>query len=790
MKSYIESLPRMKLSYAPFFLIAALLLLSHIALGQTTDCTFTLQLVDGQNQTPASGAAISYKNKQGGSQAIPESMAITDINGITKINYTGWPLIIRIDFTDVITTFEIDKPKCDEILTYALSMPEIQTAQVVVTSFLHEKKLSTLPAEVGYISRKTLNSNDQTSLQNAVNTIPGVIMESRGYGGSHRLNIRGSALRAPFAVRNVKMYLAGIPLTSPDGQTPLELLDAGEASSIEIIKGPAGSIYGSGNGGVLLIQPKIAYANQLKTGVFFQGGSYDVYRAGAYADIGFATSGLRISHVWQDNPGYREQEFNRKNQVSLTYTKYLRQRDRLLLYGTYYAGNWALPGALSAAQVIENPRQANNFSKTNNASVQRNRLMGALSYEYFHASGIKGTTSVYAYSTHKLNPYGTSAFNSGYKDEGSDGFGGRTVWNARIHKASWNGAFEVGGEWQAEQYNIIENTIDSGKPDEFRYLYDIGYIAAMAFSQASINFRNTFFIDAGMSYNSNRQQVKGRTSDSFIFDTTASWGSAFLPRLAFSIQLPGNIFLYHSISYGNANPTAFEMVDYENNSYNLQLRPERGISKEWGLRQNSAKSPFSFSVNYYDFKLTNMIVPIAVSGPDDDMISLYRNAAATHQRGLEWSIAMLPLTLTPGLEIGMNTSGSVFRYAYENFESNGIIFNDKRIPGIPNANVVSGMNIIVKKKVNIDIFHYWYDKMPLDNANQNWTASYHLLNAAISTTFQTGKPFELKVQGGINNLLGTEYSSFLALNATNGRFYNPMPGINFFAGIALGYSKN
>ncbi|MEJ0103149.1 MAG: hypothetical protein WDO19_11585 [Bacteroidota bacterium] len=39
-----------------------------------------------------------------------------------------------------------------------------------------------------------------------MNNTPGVRMEERS-PGSYRLNLRGSTLRSPFGVRNVKVYL-------------------------------------------------------------------------------------------------------------------------------------------------------------------------------------------------------------------------------------------------------------------------------------------------------------------------------------------------------------------------------------------------------------------------------------------------------------------------------------------------------------------------------------------------------------------------------------------------------
>ena len=77
-------------------------------------------------------------------------------------------------------------------------------------------------------------------------------MEERS-PGSYRFNIRGSSLRSPFGVRNVKVYYNDIPLTDPGGQTYLNNLGFYNYTSVEIIKGPGSSLYGAGTGGVMLI---------------------------------------------------------------------------------------------------------------------------------------------------------------------------------------------------------------------------------------------------------------------------------------------------------------------------------------------------------------------------------------------------------------------------------------------------------------------------------------------------------------------------------------------------------
>ena len=113
------------------------------------------------------------------------------------------------------------------------TLPEVQ-----IKAFEQNKTTMRIPASINIINRQTLNLYGSASIVTAVNTMPGVRMEERS-PGSYRFNIRGSSLRSPFGVRNVKVYYNDIPITDPGGQTYLNELGYYNINSIEIIKGPA-----------------------------------------------------------------------------------------------------------------------------------------------------------------------------------------------------------------------------------------------------------------------------------------------------------------------------------------------------------------------------------------------------------------------------------------------------------------------------------------------------------------------------------------------------------------------
>jgi iron complex outermembrane recepter protein len=117
--------------------------------------------------------------------------------------------------------------------------------EVQVRSFEQQRKQSQTAVNAISIQFNNGDRNNKTALVSGFNTIAGVRMEERS-PGSYRINIRGSSLRSPFGVRNVKVYWNDIPLTDPGGNTYFNQFAYNNFSSIQIFKGPAGSMYGAG----------------------------------------------------------------------------------------------------------------------------------------------------------------------------------------------------------------------------------------------------------------------------------------------------------------------------------------------------------------------------------------------------------------------------------------------------------------------------------------------------------------------------------------------------------------
>ena len=182
-------------------------------------------------------------------------------------------------------------------LSYSLS-------DFTVTAFETERPLLKQSAAISLVGEQDFSRFNETSIVNSFNTKPGVRIEERALA-SYRVSIRGSSLRAPFGVRNVKIYWNDVPFTAPDGTTALNLLDLSNIRTAEVIKGPSGSIYGAGNGGVINLKSPADPKGGLVSAEY-GGGSFGLNRSRIAISQQVGKGGFEASLVKQKLDGYRE----------------------------------------------------------------------------------------------------------------------------------------------------------------------------------------------------------------------------------------------------------------------------------------------------------------------------------------------------------------------------------------------------------------------------------------------------------------------------------------------------
>ena len=92
----------------------------------------------------------------------------------------------------------------------------------------------------------------RTGIGDLLFAVPGVVVQDRANPSQDpRVTVRGFGARSAFGVRGVRVLRDGIPLSLPDGQTPVDWLDLETVGSIDVVRGTAGALYGNAAGGVV-----------------------------------------------------------------------------------------------------------------------------------------------------------------------------------------------------------------------------------------------------------------------------------------------------------------------------------------------------------------------------------------------------------------------------------------------------------------------------------------------------------------------------------------------------------
>ena len=226
---------------------------------------------------------------------------------------------------------------------------------VTIKGYLSEQQILNVPASVGVLTPSQLKLQPAISLVSGMNTIPGVRMEERS-PGSYRLSIRGSLLRSPFGVRDVKIYFDEIPLTDAGGNSYLNTIDFNAVQGVEVLKGPDGSLFGANSGGVVRISPVNRYTDSNYVKLGFNAGSYGlVHQNIAFQNI-TGNNQLTINQAHQDYAGYREHSNMYRNYFQVVDRLKYGTNNSIKFLGIYSDLNYQTPGGLNAAQFALNPR--------------------------------------------------------------------------------------------------------------------------------------------------------------------------------------------------------------------------------------------------------------------------------------------------------------------------------------------------------------------------------------------------------------------------------------------------
>ena len=661
---------------------------------------------------------------------------------------------------------------------------------VPITGYGQRLPLRRTAAAVGVIDARVIQQFNPAALTQAVNTLPGVRLEERATA-SYRLSIRGSTLRSPFGVRNVKVYYNGIPFTEAGGSTPLNLLDPAIIGRLEVLKGPAGSVYGAGTGGVALFGTPEVMPNSSRVAVGATVGSYGLRRSSITAETGGATSSIRAQYAHQELDGYRQQSALRRDVFALDARTMAGPKTTLAAHFLYTDINYQLPGGLTRVQFEADPRQARPGTATAPGTVaqqafyaSRTGLLG-LTHEYRFTDKLELQTTLYGSGTVIRTPYLVD-----YERNTGVGLGGRTALSYRTALAGRVLRLQGGGEFQAGFTDGRSYQNNGGTPGALRYDDEITTTTGFAFAQADYELPADFQLTVAASYNRLRQRI-ARVSSAVATPTGYEFNRDFRPelspRVALLREFSPNLSVYASVSTGFSPPTIDE-IRPSDASINTDLQAERGTSYEVGARGNFFANRLTYEVTAFDLELRQTIV----SSTTDQGIVVFRNTGSTHQRGVEAALSgwlWRRETDVPGAPLGLRAWAS---YAYNDFRfgsypSGGADLRGNRLTGTTPHTLSAGLDFSERLGfyLNPNLSHQ--ARIVLNDANTDEAAGYWVFGARGGWRRSFIGHLETNIYVGIDNATDRRYSLGNDLNAFGGRYFQPAPGRAWYGGVQVGW---
>ena len=651
----------------------------------------------------------------------------------------------------------------------------LNLSAVTVTAFESERPLLEQSAAISVVSERDFNRFNEISPVNAFNQKAGVRIEERA-PASYRVSIRGSSLRSPFGVRNVKVYWNEVPFTSPDGTTALNLLDLSNIRTSEIIKGPSGSIYGAGNGGAISLfsQPNLS-ENRISTDYLAGDFGLSRFRLGLSQQVG--NGGIEASYVSQKSDGYREHSAVDRQVFQLggffPVSEKQEIRTQLLISDLDYQ----IPGALNEAQVTANPKQARPGSVNQNSSISQQAILLSLGHLYRFSEKTSNNTTIYLNTNNFENP-----FILDYKKELGFGYGARTKFTHETKLGGKALRLIAGAEFQNAITDAQNFGNRAGKADTVRFADKLRTYQGFFFQQAELNLTEKLLVTLGLSENFSGYEID-RQIDASGGKTgvqTRTFDPIVVPRAALNYRLNPFSSVYGSISSGFSPPTIDEVRTNEG-SLNLDLEAEKGVNYEIGYRLGKEK--FNLELIAYYLKLDETITTFT----NANGVVLFRNAGSTDQKGIEASLDYAILRNAGGFIkdflVGTAYTGQFFTFVDYKKQTNDFSGND--LTGVPPHNVVSRLDIRTTLGIYLNFTHQFTEKTPLNDANTVFQESYDLVNLRAGWVKSLGN-FDLELFAGVDNLLDESYSLGNDLNAFAGRFYQPAPTRNWYGGVKLG----
>jgi len=655
-----------------------------------------------------------------------------------------------------------------------LLVEELEAVELVATKI--NANAQNIPLSIStYQAGKNHDTKSQLSLQEMLSHVPGLYsLNANNFAQDLRISIRGFGARAAFGIRGIKLVVDGIPETTPDGQGQLDNLNLSSISKIEVIKGPASSLYGNASGGVIHINTLSEFKkNFAELSTLF--GSYGMQQYRLSAGMHSGSTKYIFQGNYTKTNGYRVQSGFKSTNVSGKIIHQFSEKSMLSISAQYMDSPQADdPGGINIEDATNDRRQARqrNVDFKTGETIDHSKF--GLNYNF--APNDHSTFNTYTFYSAR-NFEGVLPFEFGglvnlgrkYYGHGSH-FSIKQISNSSVNEIQFG--YDIAN--QADERNRFRNLQGTQGDQTLGQLESFRAISLFAIDHYH---KENFFLTGSLRYDNNKLSIEDRFLSNGN-DSGAQTLSAITAGIGISYKLNTKLNVYTNFRSSFETPSLSELTENPNGNsgFNEDVKAQRANNFELGIKTLSAQN-LSFDLALFYIKTSNDLVPFELEAFPDR--TFFRNAGTTKRMGAELAVAFKIKE-----DWNLTSSYTYSDFTYGTFVRNNEDFSDNNLPGIPKHFGAVGISKSSENGLHLSLDLRYSGSLFANDSNQTSVDAYTALNMNAGYQVKLSS-FQLTPFFGINNLLNTLYFDNIRLNAFGRRYYEAAPERNIYGGIKV-----
>lgn len=629
------------------------------------------------------------------------------------------------------------------------------------------------PISVTTLSRPELTRSTGLFLDDVLNTVPGVRMERRTMSGGQRITIRGYGNRTNFDGSGYKAYLNGMPVTDAEGVTMLDDVDFATLGKVDVVRGPASSLYGAGIAGVVNLYTLRPDRPGTTLDQETLAGADGMFRSDTRFSSVASTSTFMMNYGHQAYDSYHIHSKSTKDHVMFLGDFRPSERRTVSAFLTYAHSYDERAGQMDSTDFFNKENVGEAPYLNNDGHVDMESIRAAVTHAYRFSERVEPVVTVYFSGVNRED-----VFAVGLNPRSNQTFGARAVLNTRFQ----NGGNPIIGVTGMEYEKT--NQFAKGYPYSNKVLGGITTDLEThtqqysLFSQWEVSLPAALTLTAGTSLNFIEYALDDRLTNSANpnhRDLTGrkTYDPVLMPRLALHRMLGASQSVYLSWSKGFTPATSSDAVIPFTGEPNEGLKPERATQVEVGTKGSLLDNRLSYQLALFRLDVTDKLTSQSVFNDQGTQLYSYTvNAGDQDNTGAELAVSYAMLSQPAGIleQFRPWLSYAYSDFTYSNFNSNNnnnagtVHYDGKAVVGVPKTVFTLGADAAFTSGGYLTATAEHRGDMPLTYDNVHWTPGYTVINAKAGVRRDLSPRLGVDAYIGVQNLTGELYYTMVFLN--------------------------